>query len=425
MATTKIRGNTQIIDGTILNAQIGAAAAIATTKLADGAEFLKRNGSVALTGNLSGANLFTITDLPAPVAATDAVTKGYVDAIAQGLAPKTAARVTTTATITLSGAQTIDGIAVVAGDRVLVKDQTAGAANGLYVAAVGAWTRSTDADSAAELSSMFVFVQEGTLNADTGWVLSNDGVITLGTTALAYVQFSAAGVILAGAGLLKTGSTIDVVALNSSIVVAADSVSVGLHAAGAIAILGGAGIAVNYDASLAIAGNQLGLSAASAGNGLSLTAGVLNVGVDTNSFVSGANSISLASSVAGAALSLIGGVLAVKVTTGGGLEIQSGIDIKVKIDTAETVKSIVTGLTGVSINVAKFVKRQTPTGLVNGVNAVFTAASAVHSGTEEVYLNGILQESGGEDYTFSLTNTITFVSAPATGDRVKVSYIAA
>lgn len=97
---------------------------------------------------------------------------------------KSSVRAATTANITLSGEQTIDGVAVVAGDRVLVMAQTAGAENGIYVAATGAWTRAEDANSAGDLTSgVLVPVEEGTLNADTVWMLATDGTITIGTTA--------------------------------------------------------------------------------------------------------------------------------------------------------------------------------------------------------------------------------------------------
>jgi len=134
-----------------------------------------------------------------------------VDAARTGLDAKESVRVATTANITLSGTQTIDGIALSAGNRVLVKNQTSASQNGIYVVASGAWTRATDADVSAEVTpGMFTFVEQGTANATTGWVLATSGAITLGTTALSFVQFSGAGVVTAGAGLTQSGSVISV-----------------------------------------------------------------------------------------------------------------------------------------------------------------------------------------------------------------------
>lgn len=169
-----------------------------------------RDGSGNFAANLITMNQGTVTN--APVNPTDIVNKAYADGLAQGLDVKESVRVATIGDITLSGTQTIDDIAVIAGDRVLVKAQIDGEDNGIYIVAAGAWSRATDADTSAEVSpGLFTFVEEGTVNADTGWVLSTNGPITLGTTPLVFVKFSSAGTILAGAGLTKTGDTIDVV----------------------------------------------------------------------------------------------------------------------------------------------------------------------------------------------------------------------
>lgn len=167
-----------------------------------------------------------ITNLATPTDDADAATKAYVDAARSGLDIKQSVRVATTANITLSGTQTIDGVSVIAGDRVLVKDQSTGNQNGIYVVAAGDWSRATDADISAEVTAgMFTFVAEGTANADSGWVLTTNDAITLGTTALVFAQFSGAGQITAGAGLTKSGNTIDITTANSNrIVVNADSI---------------------------------------------------------------------------------------------------------------------------------------------------------------------------------------------------------
>jgi phage-related tail fiber protein len=165
-----------------------------------------------------------ITGLADPTAAQDAATKNYVDLTVQGLDPKASVKAASTANIaSLSGTMTIDGVALVAGDRVLVKDQTTTSANGVYVVAAGAWARADDLSTWAEHIAAYLFVEQGTVNADVGFLCTIDAGGTLGTTAITFVQFNGAGQIVAGAGLTKTGNTIDVGA-GAGISVAADSV---------------------------------------------------------------------------------------------------------------------------------------------------------------------------------------------------------
>jgi hypothetical protein len=175
-----------------------------------------------------------ITNLLDPTNDQDAATKAYVDAARSGLDVKQSVRVATTpndqGTLIsqgLNGLLTIDGVTVSVGDRVLVKDLPMNASdNGIYVVAAGAWSRAIDADSSAEVTAgMFTFVAEGTTNADSGWVLTTNDTITLGTTALAFAQFSGAGNITAGAGMVKNGNTLDVgTASSDRIVVNADNI---------------------------------------------------------------------------------------------------------------------------------------------------------------------------------------------------------
>lgn len=157
-----------------------------------------------------------ITSLANGTAGTDAVNKGQLDNAVAGLSWKTAVRAATTAAGTLAtsfeNADAIDGVTLATGDRILIKNQAAGAENGIYtVNASGAPTRATDADTAAEILQAAVFVEEGTTNADTGWTLTTNAPITLGTTALTFAQFTG-GSFTAGAGLTSTGSTVDVIA---------------------------------------------------------------------------------------------------------------------------------------------------------------------------------------------------------------------
>ena len=141
--------------------------------------------------------------------------RGEIAAASQGLDIKNSVRAATTANITLTGAQTIDGVSIVAGDRVLVKNQTNAALNGIYVAAEGSgaageWLRADDAGDGELTPGSFTFVEEGTVNGDSGWVVSTNGTIVVGEDDIVWTQFSGTGQIVAGNGIVKTGSTLSV-----------------------------------------------------------------------------------------------------------------------------------------------------------------------------------------------------------------------
>ena len=171
-----------------------SAVTIGTTSISLGSSSLTLGGltSVALTQD--------------PVSALQAATKQYVDSVAQGLDPKASCVAATTVNITLSAAQTIDGVALIAGDRCLVKNQTASAENGIYLVASGSWTRTTDMDVWAEVPGAFTFIEQGTTQADTGWVCTSNAGGTIGTTAITFVQFAGVGSYTAGTGLTLTGT---------------------------------------------------------------------------------------------------------------------------------------------------------------------------------------------------------------------------
>lgn len=151
-----------------------------------------------------------LTSLADPVNAQDAATKNYVDNVAQGLDTKASVLAASTVAggnVTLSGAQTVDGISTGNGERILIKNQTAPAENGIYISdSGGAWARSSDANTWAELVSAYVFIETGTTQADSGWVCTVNAGGTLGVTAVTWVQFSSAGAYTAGTGLTLTGN---------------------------------------------------------------------------------------------------------------------------------------------------------------------------------------------------------------------------
>ena len=275
MATTQIVQR-QIADGAIDNSKKAAGANISSSKLEDGANFVKKNGSVAFTGNQSmGGNL--ITNLATPSNSTDASTKGYVDTqianITNLFDTKGSVRVATTVAGTLAtsfaNGQSIDGVTLATGNRILLKNQSTQSENGIYIVeSSGAPTRTTDMDSWSEIPGAFVVVEEGTANADTIWLCTSNSGGTLDVTAITWQQ-------------------------------------------------------------------------------IPTTAGLSN----TN-----------------------------------------------------------------------FVDKEIPSGAINGSNTAFSLANTPVAGSEHVYLNGILLESGsGNDYTISGTN-ITLLSTPLTGEKLRVTY---
>jgi len=185
-----------------------------------------------------------ITNLATPTAASDAATKGYVDASQQGLDVKESVKAATTGNITLSGTQTVDGVSLSVGDRVLVKNQTTGSENGIYVVASSGWSRAADADADSEVTAgLFTFVEEGTVNGDAGFSLTTNGSITVGSTALSFSQFSGAGNITGGDGIQKSGSELSIDAkANGGLVIESGELAVDLGASsitGTLAITDG------------------------------------------------------------------------------------------------------------------------------------------------------------------------------------------
>lgn len=198
-----------IADGTIVDGDISASAAIAQSKISGLTTDL---GLKAPTASPTFTGTVTV---PTPVNSTDASTKAYVDSVSQGLHIHESVVAATTANVTLANAlengDTLDGIVLATGNRILVKNQTTTSENGIYVVqASGQPSRALDFDTAVEIDSGdFIFVYSGTVNAGTGWVQTNRPA-TIGTDPILFTQFSGAGTYLAGTGLTLTGNTFSI-----------------------------------------------------------------------------------------------------------------------------------------------------------------------------------------------------------------------
>lgn len=212
--------------------------------------YILADGTRAMTGALNmGGN--KITNLAVPTLDSDASTKRYVDDRINGIDRKASVRAATTAAggnVSLTGLQTIDGVALSAGDRVLVKNQTDAKENGIYVAASNAWSRSDDADGNPEgevTTGMFTFIEEGTKNKSTGWSLATEGAIVVGTTELEFVQTSTVGEITTdGKGIIKVGTELQLV-LGNGFDKSSGTVSLVLD--GASLALGASGLKIAAD----------------------------------------------------------------------------------------------------------------------------------------------------------------------------------
>ena len=210
---------------------------LAHTKISDfdtGVQANRLDQMAAPTGSVS-MNSQTITNLADPVNASDAASKSFVEATAQGLDVKDSCVAATTANITISTAlnngDTLDGVTLSTNDRVLVKDQSTSSENGIYVVGSSP-ARADDLAAGADAAGFFTFVEQGTVNADNGFVCtSNKGSAVVGTNNLTIAQFSGAGQVTAGDGLDKSGNTLSLdLKSNGGLVIESTEVAVDLAA---------------------------------------------------------------------------------------------------------------------------------------------------------------------------------------------------
>lgn len=233
----------KIANSTITDTQIAAANKDGTTATPS-LRTIGTSAQQAMAGNTTLSSIAApttdvslashkLTNVLDPTGAQDAATKNYVDNTTTGLSAKTAVHAATTANIAnlASASTTQDGVTLVAGDRLLVKDQTTPSQNGIYTvgtvsAGTAPLTRANDMNSWTEVPASYVWVQSGTTQADTGWVCTSQPGGTLETTAITWVQFSASTEIGPGNGLTKSGNTLAVLAANTTLTVTGSGVAV-------------------------------------------------------------------------------------------------------------------------------------------------------------------------------------------------------
>jgi hypothetical protein len=253
------------------------AGSISFAKLADNANIarLDQTETVAAVWNF-GTNLPTVS--ADPTTANQVCRKSYVDALVNGLSWKDNVRAGSTANLTLSGEQTIDGVACVAGDRVLAKNQTTGSENGIYVVSASGWSRAADLATGADGASVAVRIDEGTTLADTLWFCTSDtSADTVGTDSLTFGQLSGA-TYTAGDGLALSGSELSV-NVGQGIEISGDALTVTLD--GSTLSKGASGFKVasagvtEVELHTSVAGNGL-----SGGGGSSLALGALTANWD-------------------------------------------------------------------------------------------------------------------------------------------------
>lgn len=216
--------NPQIAAGVIVDGDVSASAAIAQSKISNLTTDLAAR--VLKAGDSMGGFLTLFAD---PTAALHAATKQYVDVATQGFSFKSACRVVASTNQALTGLLTIDGVTLVANDRVLLAGQTAPAENGIWVAASGAWARANDMNANGELvDGTLVPIGSGTSYSDTQWMCTAIAATPWvpGTTGSTWTKWTSLSDLVAGAGLTKTGTTIDVVSANADLTVNADNIQV-------------------------------------------------------------------------------------------------------------------------------------------------------------------------------------------------------
>jgi hypothetical protein len=356
MPVSLINGATQLRDASVTAAKL--AGSIPDSALSNGANYVKRDGSVAFTAdhNFGG---FKGTNAADPTAAQDVVNLRTLQTFAAGFGVTKRARMLANSNIALTGTQTIDGVVGVAGDLVWLNAQTTGSQNGLWTMNAGAWTRPATWAAASSQKSSMLFIEQGTTFADTKWTVAADN-ITVDTTTVTAVQDTSGGTYTAGNGLSLTGNVF------------------------AVKLLSTGGISFDGSQNLQIALNGASLNVGA--SGLKVSDSTSNGQV----MIGNASNAATFTTLSGDIASITGAGVVTLATT-----------FAKKTD---------------------FINNETPTGTVNGVNAAFTLANTPAAGTLMLFLNGQLLEAGaGNDYTLT-TNAVTMLQIPQTGDKLRATY---
>jgi|13_taG_2_1085334.scaffolds.fasta_scaffold00062_7 hypothetical protein len=377
--------------------------AINSAKIANGSvTFAKLNSGSYSTDLSSSATASELARADAAKAYADSIltsAQTYADNVANGLDIKASVRLASTAALTLAtdveNGDSLDGIALVTGDRILLKDQADATENGIYVvAASGAPSRAADADQGDLTGGAFFFVEEGTANADNGFVCTTNGTPTLGTDNIVFAQFSGAGSVSAGAALTKTGNQLDVNVDDSTIEINNDTLRI--KDAGITSLKLGNLSITPAKISPTVAGDGI-----AGGNGVALsvslnelTAAVLDVSADSIAFIDATDSSTKKESVADFATALAGSGL----TASSGALAAARLSSNDQFETASATSS-------------------------NGDSAGVTIA-ATPEGMVQIFVNGLQQELGQgvktKDCYFSADggSTARAITAIASGDTL-------
>ena len=363
---TQIRGFSQIQDGTIPSTKFVNNLNLATAQLAEGSLFLKKDGTVTFAADQSSGK-FKLTDLNDAVNAQDALNLRMAEALINGLVIKPSVRAVSQVNIaSLSGVATVDGVSLVANDRVLLVFQTNATQNGIWVIKAGAWTRPADFAAGSDQSKgVLVLVAEGLNAADSRWLMTTDGVITVNTTAIAFLRDRGGIVYIDGLGI----------ALN--------------NATNTFSLKANFGLIIDKTGKLAIKLTTDNIALASDAVGVRI-----ENSTPGNAFIANATGVANFVTVTGPMTISDGGITKLNESTSNGF-----------------------------ISASKFVYNETVGGAINGVNLVFTLAAVPANSTLRLSLNGNLFEAGlGQDFTIA-SNNITLLSAPVAGDKLTATYI--